>query len=170
MPHLSIKSVTFASTSSNIYTNDSFNWSSPDQIIPLSLAYTRPPTYVRRSVLKSFASQSLQIRAYDEEAFELRNSHDRSLRLIILLRFGDKSPLNRVKDLSLSLSLRRGQWGFWSWLRGQAWLKVESRCLRSWNKRPQRPATIKHERLHQDRLVFHDAQWLTCMIYHSNRP
>jgi hypothetical protein len=58
MLHLSIKNVTVASTSSNIYTNESFNWSSPDQITPLSIAYTHLPTYVRPSVLKSFAKRT----------------------------------------------------------------------------------------------------------------
>ena len=50
-----------------------------------------------------YFEQSAQIRTYDAEvAFELLNSHYRSLRLTILLRFGGKAPLNWVRGLSLS--------------------------------------------------------------------
>jgi hypothetical protein len=46
-----------------------------------------------------------------------------------LLKFGNKMPLKKLKNLRLSL--RRGPWRFWSWLRGMDLLTLASRCLRT---------------------------------------
>ena len=52
----------------------------------------------------------------------------RSSRSTILLKSGSKAPLKKLR--SLSLSVRRGPRGLWSWPRGLDWLKVASGCLR----------------------------------------
>ena len=51
----------------------------------------------------------------------------RSRRSTIVLKFGSKAPLKKLRNLSLSI--RRGPLRFWSLLRGLDWLKLESRCL-----------------------------------------
>ena len=46
---------------------------------------------------------------------ELLNHHDQEVMLEDAVEFGNKAPLKKPKNLSLSL--RRGTWPFWSWLR-----------------------------------------------------
>jgi len=69
---------------------------------------------------------------YDpQDGFQLLNFNESGTHATILLKFGSKMPLKKLRNLNLSLSQRRGPWRFWSWVRGMDLLRLASRCLRT---------------------------------------
>lgn len=66
-------------------------------------------------------------------SFSCRTPKISRSRSTMFLQFGSKTPLNKRRNLSLSL--RRGPWRFWSSLSGSDWLTLASRCLRTLNGR-----------------------------------
>ena len=71
----------------------------------------------------------------------------------VLLKFGSQAPLKKLRDLNLSL--RRGPWRFWSWLRGLDWLKLLSRCMR----------TLTGTGIGQQQQQLDEELWDACLIW-----
>lgn len=75
---------------------------------------------------------SVQICTYNAKSVSCWTTMIRSSHLTIL-KFGSKVPLKKLGHLSL----RRGPWQFWIWLRGLVSLKLASRCLKDNGKNKQ---------------------------------
>jgi hypothetical protein len=109
----------------------------------MSNSSLQPCPDLRCSTLTSFAtrpSMLSQARKFARTMLKVSSScwtpTIRSSRSTILLTFGSKAPLKKIKKLrKLGLVLRRGPWRFKGWLRGLHWLKLASRCSRTLQQR-----------------------------------